>query len=125
MKLTLSTSHAVDHILSIRPDCFSRAGATALVEYMEELEKETGEDIELDVIALCCDYSEYSSLIEAAKDLAGHYKSTTKNWYDYFDLDKDLNEDDDEEEITNHLREWFTDRTAVIEFDGGVIVSTF
>ena len=39
-------------------------GLEHLFEYLEELEKDTGEEIELDVIALCCEYSEYSSAEE-------------------------------------------------------------
>lgn len=32
----------------------------ALFEYCEEMEKDIGEELELDVIALCCDFSEDS-----------------------------------------------------------------
>ena len=43
-----------------RGDQFSYAGLTALWEYLEEYEESTGEELELDVIALCCDFSEDS-----------------------------------------------------------------
>ena len=43
---------------------FSYDGLKALFEYLEEYEEGTGEEIELDVIALCCDYMEYDSLKE-------------------------------------------------------------
>jgi hypothetical protein len=39
---------------------FSYEGLTILFEGLEQYEIDTGEDIELDVIALCCDYSELS-----------------------------------------------------------------
>ena len=45
---------------TIRPDNFTYEGLGALYEYLEELSEGTGEDIELDVIAICCDYTEYS-----------------------------------------------------------------
>ena len=45
---------------TIRPDNFTYEGLGALYEYLEELSEDTGEDIELDVIAICCDYTEYS-----------------------------------------------------------------
>ena len=45
-----------------RGDQFTYEGKQALFEYLEELESSTGEVLELDVIALCCDYAEYSSL---------------------------------------------------------------
>lgn len=37
---------------------FSRLGLIALFNYIEEIEEETGEQIELDIIALCCDFGE-------------------------------------------------------------------
>lgn len=41
-----------------RQDQFSVAGRDALFEYLERYEQDTGTELELDVIALCCDYSE-------------------------------------------------------------------
>lgn len=41
-----------------RLDNFSMAGLIALFEYLEQLEQDCGTEIELDVIALCCDYYE-------------------------------------------------------------------
>ena len=43
---------------------FSYYGLKALYEYFEEYEDSTGEKIRLDVIAICCKYSEYESLDE-------------------------------------------------------------
>tara|TARA_R110000824_G_scaffold67838_4_gene175679 strand:+ start:983 stop:1291 length:309 start_codon:yes stop_codon:yes gene_type:complete len=43
---------------------FSYEGLKALFEYFEEFENDTGEEMELDVIAICCDFSEYESLKE-------------------------------------------------------------
>jgi hypothetical protein len=47
-----------------RADNFTYAGRKALFAYLEEYEEDTGEEIELDVIALCCEYSEYASVQE-------------------------------------------------------------
>ena len=46
---------------------FSHAGHRALFEYLEELADDIG-SIEFDVIAICCDYSEYASLTEFQQD---------------------------------------------------------
>ena len=54
---------------SIRPDNFSREGLEQLFDYFESYEKDTGEEIELDVIAICCDFSEDS--FENISDLYG------------------------------------------------------
>lgn len=43
-----------------RADNFTHQGLGALFDYLEQYEDDTGESIELDVIALCCDYSEIS-----------------------------------------------------------------
>ena len=42
----------------LRPDNFSYDGLNELFDYFEQLEQDTGEDIELDVIAICCDFAE-------------------------------------------------------------------
>ena len=44
----------------IRPNNFSYDGLKLLFNHLEEYEESTGEQIELDVIALCCDFVESS-----------------------------------------------------------------
>lgn len=41
-----------------RENNFSHEGRNMLFDYLEQYEEETGEQIELDVIALCCEYTE-------------------------------------------------------------------
>lgn len=52
-----------------RLDQFSYAGLKSLYNYLIETAEATGEPIELDVIALCCDYSEFT--LEEAKEQYG------------------------------------------------------
>ena len=52
---------------------FSYDGLKALFEYLEEFEDGTGEEVELDVIALCCEYAEYDSLNEYNDDYGTKY----------------------------------------------------
>ena len=59
----------------IRPNNFSRAGLFALYDYFEQLEEDIGNPIELDVIAICCEYSEYESLEEFQEDYGDDYQS--------------------------------------------------
>ena len=54
-------------------DNFSYEGLKALFEYLEEYEDSTGEELELDVIALCCEYAEYDSLKELNNDYGTKY----------------------------------------------------
>lgn len=60
MKQTVNFSTFQTAFESIRPDNFSYEGLTALFDYLEQLEQDCGEEFELDVIALCCDFSQCS-----------------------------------------------------------------
>ena len=51
-----------------RKDQFSYEGLEALFNWLEQYEEDIGEEMELDVIAICCDFSEYESLEEFHKD---------------------------------------------------------
>ena len=51
-----------------RSENFSIAGRHALFEYLEDLAEQTETPHELDVIALCCDFSEYEDLEELQRD---------------------------------------------------------
>jgi hypothetical protein len=76
MKQTINESQFSDAFLRMnRENNFSHEGRKALFEYLEQLEEETGTEIELDVIALCCEYSEYANLKEFQKDYDDSYES--------------------------------------------------
>lgn len=57
-----------------RSDNFSYEGKKALFEYLEEYEEATGEEIELDIIALCCEYTEYESIEEFQQNYGTDYE---------------------------------------------------
>lgn len=50
---------------------FTYEGKRALFDYLEEYEENTGERIELDIVAICCDYTEYENFKELQKDYEG------------------------------------------------------
>jgi len=54
---------------------FSNDGLVALYEYLEMLEDDTGQPIELDVIALCCEFTEYDNLEEFQADYSEDYET--------------------------------------------------
>tara|TARA_B100000131_G_C17720474_1_gene452623 strand:+ start:238 stop:537 length:300 start_codon:yes stop_codon:yes gene_type:complete len=58
-----------------RENNFSYDGLIALYDYLEMLEDDIGEEIELDVISLCCDYSEYDNLDEFQADYSEDYQT--------------------------------------------------
>ena len=116
MKTTLTTSHAAEILASDENSSFSRLGAYALVEYLEQMEEDCGEEIEFCQVAIRCDYSEYASLTDWAEDyFAGD------NWRDDVKCDYDADDDTLDEKI----REYIQDRGQLIEFSGGIIVSSF
>ena len=92
-----------------RAENFSHEGRAALFDYLEQLEADMGEAIELDVIALCCEFSEYASALECLEDCG----------YDYEP------EGDDEDEREADALEWLGDQTFVIEHDSGIVVQEF
>ena len=60
IKQTVTESDFRDAFQAIRPDNFTYEGLGALYDYLLELSEQMGEAFELDVIALCCDFTEYS-----------------------------------------------------------------
>lgn len=51
-----------------RESQFSRPALAALFDYLEDYEDQTGEEIELDVVGLCCEFAEHDSILCAAKE---------------------------------------------------------
>ncbi len=64
MKRTINFSEFTDAFTAIRPNNFSYDGLKALYEYLEEWEESGCGEVELDVIALCCEFTEYENLEE-------------------------------------------------------------
>ena len=75
---------------------FSYDGLNALFDWLSEMSNDCTEPYELDVIALCCEFTEYSDLAEI------------KQAYNTINTIDDLH-----------------DRTIAIEFDGGIIIQDF
>ena len=67
MKQSINLYAFRDAFLAIRPDNFSYEGLEVLFDYLEEYEESAGEEIELDVIAICCDFLELS--LDEARDM--------------------------------------------------------
>ena len=76
MKQTITESQFINAFKSwdTYKNQFSYDGLKALFEWFEEYENDTGEEMELDVIAICCDFSEYESLKEYNEDYDKEYE---------------------------------------------------
>lgn len=71
MKQTINVYQFRDAFMNLRPNNFTYEGLAVLFEWFEEYEASTDTEIELDVIAICCDYTQ----------------STIKEALDYYSLD--------------------------------------
>jgi hypothetical protein len=89
MKTTVCFSEFRDAFQAIRPDNFSYQGQKILFDYFEQYEEDTGESIELDVIAVCCDYSE-----DSFQNIADQYG---------IELDAEMDEDYQSQQVIEHL----------------------
>ena len=90
MKTTVNFSEFRDLFQQIRPDNFSYQGQKILFYQFEEYEESTGEEIELDFIAICCDFSEES--FENIADLYG------------IELDENDDEDEQKQQVIDFLQ---------------------
>ena len=95
--------------LAGRMDQFSYEGLEVLFDYLEELSESTGEPVELDVIALCCEY----------------YEGSTEEIIANYDIDVS-DADGDEDEIKTIVEEYLQDNTSVCgQVSDGFIYAAF
>lgn len=90
MYQTVSQYDFIQAFNRLRPDNFSYEGLAALFDYLE------ADDIELDIIGICCDFTEYKSFEEIQED------------YQSIKTIDDL-----------------LDNTIVLDFKGGIIIQNF
>lgn len=103
MKTTVNFYTFRDAFKAIRPDNFSREGLSVLWDYLEQYEEDCGEELELDVIALCCDFNE-----DSTNNIASDYRIDVEG----------LNADD----ITEVVRLYLEDEGVLIgEVEGGFV----
>ena len=118
--MTLNTYETAEELLKDKNANWSRAGALKLAEYLEEYEESTGEELELDVCAIRCDFYEYTSALEAATDRGWEPEASILDDDDNIRPDEEVAEENEELAL-----KWLQRDSRVIEFNGGVIVSRF
>ena len=120
MKTTLSTHEIAEALYLDENADWTRPGSLALAEWIEEWEEDTGEEMELDIVAIRCEFSEFSSLQDWIKDyyslpLADALKSAGV----------DLEGGETDEETDTLIRDHIQPNGYLIEFAEGIIVSDF
>jgi len=88
MKTTVNFSEFRDLFQQIRPDNFSYQGQKILFNYFEDYEESAGEELELDVIGLCCDFAE------------SDYQSIAADYS--IELDPEMDEDYQKQQVIEH-----------------------
>lgn len=134
MKLELSTSYAVDLLLRDEHAGWSYKGATALVEYMEDMEEDLGEEINFNVVDFRSDFSEYKSLRDW---LTSYFGRPLKEALKSAGIDHEETDLDAEDKtwlggppggylisLDVLIADYIRARGTLIEFDGGIIVSS-
>jgi len=86
---------------------FSYKGLRALFEYLDEASDEEN-PLKLDVISLCCGFSEYEDLGEYLKDYSNQHKETQET------ADEEQWSDED---FKRKIEEEISDETTLIKFD--------
>jgi len=103
-------SHFCDAFWDTYKNNFSYDGKRALFDYLESIEEDTGQPVDLDIVALCCEYSEYDSALDCIKDCG-------------YDFEPDTYTSPSEQEEA--ALEWLEEQTTVIPFDKGIIIASF
>jgi hypothetical protein len=104
MKTTVNFSEFRDSFQQIRPDNFSYEGLRHLFSWLEQYEEDTGEEVELDVIAICCDFSE----------------DTFQNIADQYDFD--LSQYETDEEKQEAVADYLSDQGVYVGEAGECII---
>jgi hypothetical protein len=104
----------IQEFKDFNPYQFSKDGLKALFEYLSDFEENTGEQIKLDIISLCCDFSEYKDLREYLKDYGNQHEE---------------NQNEDNEDFKQRIEEEISEKTILIKFgedlDGGFIIAQY
>jgi len=94
-------------------DHFGNSALGALFDHLINEEEETGEEMELDPISICSNYTEYSSAVEAIDTYNSSYRYVHE-------------ENATEEEKEAAALEWLYSKTVVIEVSQiGIIIQDF
>jgi hypothetical protein len=108
MKTTVYFSEFCDYFHKIRPDNFSYQGLRVLFAHFEEIENSCGEESELDVIGICCEFSEATWQVIAS------------------DYSIEIDETENEEEQKVQVLDFLADQgTLVGETDHSIIYRNF
>jgi hypothetical protein len=109
MKQSVSFNDFIDAFKAYdRYDQFGYEALRIVFDYLENYEEETGQEIELDVVAICCDFS-----AENYTDIASNYSIDIEGL--------------DDDEAKNAVIEYLQDNTSYLgeAYDGHLVYQVF
>tara|TARA_R110002050_G_scaffold260934_2_gene400812 strand:- start:2961 stop:3356 length:396 start_codon:yes stop_codon:yes gene_type:complete len=131
MKYTLTTNEVALALINDEHAEWSHNGAIALAEHLELIEEDCKIELEMDVILIRCEWSEYHGFIDWADQ---HFA----NYYEQFGLEytNPITGEIEEQSVVDcdgnfhdviidDIIEYIEERGQIIRFDGGIIVSNF
>lgn len=109
--MTIDTAYELQAELNRydRSENFTPEGVRVLFDYLEEISEESGEDIKLDIIGLCCEYSE-----DSFEGIAANYRIDLTG--------RDGETIEDEEEIKRIVLDYLNNNTVVCGVTGTTVV---
>lgn len=94
-----------------RGDQFGYNGWKSIGEYLDNLSEDIGEDIEIDIVGICCEYS---------------MSEDVNDWWDeygvYSDIDSEEWEEMDDEEKLEAIENYLQENTSVVVCEENLII---
>ena len=112
MKKTISKSNFAQEFENYgRGDQFTGAALDAIFDYLEEIDP----DAEIDVVGICCEFTEYDNALAAAEDFG----------FDRPEREDGETEDEHEDRAEEEARAWLEERTTVLDAGCGIVIVDF
>lgn len=108
MKMTIGIFDVADMLINASEKAWTRSGALAMAEWLQDMEEDSGMEIEIDPIGIQCGYAEYKSVTEAALE---------------YGWEPDSSEYADQHEAA--ARHYLEAKTEIRLFSGGVLILCF
>ena len=121
MKTTVSVYDFRRAFETTRPDNFSYEALGLMFDHFEEIEQDTGEEIELDVDAICCEYTE-----DTVENIAGNYDIDLSEAIDGMDEASAYGLEQIQAAKLEIMMAYLNDHTSVVgETSSGIVYANF
>lgn len=109
MQQSINKYEFISQISAIRPDNFTREALGLIFDYLENLEEETGEQIEFYPLNICLEYT-----VNTVEGIIKDYRVDVKSMADKLDNDPYITDDEYREYLTREVVEYLGYRTQIV-----------